>query len=104
MALDPTVLADGQLPNSKGTLYTAAKITIVKTISFVNTDTVTRLCNLYLNTSGTSRLISPKNLSMPTRYKAEFDDPICLEVGDLIEGDADAATVVDYIITGAIRP
>ena len=104
MALDPTVLADGQLPSTKGTLYTAADITIVKLVTYSNTGTDAQAVNLYVDSSGTSRYISPKNMSLGGHYLVEFDQPISLEVGDLLQGDAATALMVDYVVTGAIRP
>lgn len=98
------VLADGQLPNAKGTLYTVpgATQTIIKQIKLVNTNTTTpRTVNLYIKKSGsTSRRIMPTNMSLGAKFM--WDDKEAFELGaaDLVEGDADAATEVDYIIMG----
>jgi hypothetical protein len=103
MALSIKALANGQLASSKGTIYTVpgSTQTIVKSISLVNTDSVARTVNLYVNASGTSRRIIPKDLSLPAGATLEFDRVITLEAADIIEGDASAATVVDYVISGA---
>ena len=96
-------LADGQLANTKGTLYTVAGSTetIVKTITYVNTDSSARTVNLYVKRSGsTSRRIIPKDMTLGIGYMAVYDSEITLEAGDIIEGDASAATVVDYTING----
>lgn len=99
MALTP-FNANGQLPSSKGTLYTASATVIINSISLVNSDSVTRTVNLYIKT-GTSRRIIPVALSLATGT-AYIDDTVrCLNNGDLIEGDASAASVVDYVISGA---
>ena len=97
------LLADGQLPNAKGTLYTVPGGTtaIIKTITYVNTESSTRTVNLYLKDSvGASRRIIPMNMSMGIGYMAVYNNELTLEAGDLIEGDASVATVVDYTING----
>ena len=95
------LLADGQLPNAKGTLYTvpASTTTIIKTITYVNTDSVTQDVNLYVN-NGTSRRIIPMNMELGIGYLAVMDDELTLEAADLIEGDANTAAKVDYTISG----
>ncbi len=101
MAFSTKQLANGQLAASKGTLYTTPSVTttIVKTITLVNTDSVTRTVNLYIN-AGTSRRIIPKDLSLKTGEAYIVDEPLTLEATHLIEGDASAATVVDFTISG----
>lgn len=96
-------LADGQLAIAKTTLYTcpANTTTIIKTITLVNTDSSARDVNLYIKPSGSvSRRIIPQNMEMGIAYSHIFDDELTLEAGDLIEGDASAAVVVDYVING----
>ena len=101
MGMTVKSLADGQLPNTKGALYTtpASTETIIKTISLVNTDTSARAVNLYVKT-GTSRRIIPNNMSLGIGYMMVYDDDLTLEAGDLIEGDAAVASKVDYTING----
>lgn len=101
-------LANDQLPAAKGTLYTCpgATTAVVLTISAVNTDGVARSINLYYKKSaGTSRRIIPMN--QPLDAGAEFVTAtgfkITMGSGDLIEGDASAAGVVDYVISGVER-
>ncbi len=96
-------LADGQLANTKSTLYTTPASTqaIVRSITLVNTDTSTRTVNLYLKRDGSnSRRIIPKDMSMDAGFMAVYDTTFTLEAGDLVEGDASAATVVDFTING----
>ena len=103
MAIAIKSLADGQLAAAIGDLYTvpASTQTIIKTISLVNTDTVTRTVNLYVTPSGgTARRIIPKNMSLASGYLLEYDQEITLEAADKIRGDASAATVVDFVISG----
>ena len=96
-------LADGQLANTKGTLYTvpASTETIIKRITLVNTDSSARAVNLYFKASGgTSRRITPKDYSLAVGALLVMEDEVTLEAADIIEGDAAAATVVDYVISG----
>jgi hypothetical protein len=105
MALSIKALADGQLANSKGTIYTTPALTqaIVphKGLSLVNSDSSARTVNLYVNRSGTSRRVIPKDMSLGAGERFVLDQVLTLEAGDLIEGDASAATVVDYVISGS---
>lgn len=93
--------SDGQLPNAKGTLYTATGNERLIGITLVNSDNGAYTVNLYLNRSGTSRRIIPKDKPLPDEL--EFP-PIAnikhtLNVGDLVEGDASSANKVDYVIS-----
>lgn len=102
MSVNIVALADGQLANSKGTIYTTPASTqvVVKNIILVNTDTSARTVNLYVKPGATSRRIIPKDLSLAAGAQFVMSDEITLEAADLIEGDASAATVVDYVING----
>lgn len=106
MAITGASLADGQLPNSKTTLYTVAASTIahLSHIILVNTDSSTRTANLYVKRSGsTSRRIIAKDHSLAagaTLTVPTNDSAIRLSEGDVIEGDASVAAVVDYFIDG----
>lgn len=102
MAYSIKALADGQLAASKGTLYTTPALTqtIIKSITLVNTDSSARTVNLYKKPGSTSRRIIPKDLSLAAGESFEFDLVLTLEAGDLIEGDASSANVVDYTING----
>ncbi len=94
------LLANGQLPNTKTALYTAASVTVVSDIQLVNTDTVTRTVNLYIKRT-TSRRLIPMAAVLVAGANGEARGPFTLAAGDLIEGDASVATVVDYSIHGA---
>lgn len=96
-------LADGQLAAAKATLYACPADTtaIIKTITYVNTDSSARTVNLYVKPSGgTSRRIIPNNMTLGIGYMMAWDNEITLEAGDVIEGDASAVNVVDYTISG----
>jgi hypothetical protein len=100
MALTAALLANGQLPAAKGTLFTASSATIIKSITLVNTDASARTINLYIKRT-TSRYITPVAYSLAAGASFIDDTVRTLSNGDLIEGDASAATVVDYTIAGA---
>jgi hypothetical protein len=108
--LNPTAiaLADGQLGNSKATLYTASAVAGTKVVIprgglvLVNTDSVKRTVNVYVNRTGTSRRVAPKAYELQAGNDGTYvsGSVIVLEASDLLEGDADAAAVVDYVISG----
>lgn len=96
-------LAEGTLPSTTGSLYTvpASTSAVVLTINLVNSDSVTRTCNLYYLKSGSSqRLLTPENLSMDAGYQAPFKVKVTMAAGDSIRGDASAAAVVEYVVSG----
>ena len=100
MAVALKDLGTGQLPNAKGTLYTVPGATqaAVK-VTLVNTGASARTVNLYANKDGTSRRFCPKDLSLGVG-DSFTSDLQTLDAADLIEGDASAATEVDYTING----
>jgi len=105
MAIIPKTFADGQLPAAKGTLYTTPALTyVLVTITLTATGAAARQVNLYLKRSASSsRRIMPKDMTMDPGDTAYIDHegrPHALSPGDLIEGDASAATEVDYTIDG----
>ena len=97
---------DGQLPSSKGTLYTVPTATqaIIRTITLVNTSSAEVKVNLYLRLDGTnSRRILPKDMKLRATQNggmAVDDNVHTLEAGDLLEGDAATASAVDFVIEG----
>jgi hypothetical protein len=107
MAITWATLADGQLAASKGTLYTAVGQVAITAILLVNTDSASRTVNLYIKRSGgTSRRIAGKDISLAAGGSLNGCDDsmgIRLSNGDLIEGDASSATVVDFMICGVTR-
>ena len=99
-----TQIGNGQLAAAKATLYTvpAATTAIIKLITLTNTDTVARTVNLYIST-GTSRRVVPKSLSLGTGETFEYDVVTTLGATHLIEGDASVANVIDYVISGILE-
>lgn len=102
MSVAIKALADGQLANSKGTIYTTPASTqaVVKNIILVNTGASANTVNLYVKPGATSRRIIPKDLSLATGAQFVMSDEITLEAADLIEGDASTAAEVDFVING----
>ena len=108
MAFTYKSLADGQLAAAKATLYTvpASTTAAIKQICYTNTDAVDRTVNLYVKRSGSSsRRIIPKDMLLAAGNTMYWGDADTMELstGDIIEGDASSATIVDYVITGAER-
>lgn len=102
LPLGPT---GGQLPSSIGTLFTCSTRCRLDPIVIVNTDTVNRTFNLYVKriVDTASRRITPKDLLLVASAAYE-SAPLSLETGDLVQGDASAAAVLDYTINGLIYP
>jgi hypothetical protein len=100
MAFTAKVLADGQLPSSKGTLYTVpgATATYIRQIRVFSTGSAQTVV-IYFNTSGSSRRYGQWVLE--TNESADvLTEPLLLQAGDLIEGQSTSATTVDYVVTG----
>ena len=103
MGVNIKSLADGQLANSKGTIYTTPASTeaIIKSIILVNTNTSSEAVNLYFKASGgTSRRLIPKDTSLPASNSLIMDDLVTLEAADILEGDTTTASKVDFVISG----
>lgn len=99
-------LADGQLPNANGDLYTSTEVTTyVKTIALHNTDSSTHTCTIRLLPSGgVARVIGAVDLV--ASYTHYLNGPIVLETGDKLQGDDDGGggNVIDYSIYGGTLP
>ena len=71
-------LADGQLPDSKGDLYTANSTDVITTIVLVNTGVAHNHINLYLLPSGgTARRLIAKDLQLESGYALHTDGKEC---------------------------
>lgn len=92
-------VADGQLAAAKATIYTAANPAVILGIVLVNTSAAAVNVNLYVNRSGTSRRITEVSQSIPANGRYEDSGRYTLEASDLLEGDASAATTVDYTVS-----
>ena len=99
-------LADGQLPDTTGDLYTAPADTqvFVSAIVLVNTHTSSINVNLFiLPSGGNARRLIPPDMPFPSKYTLVYDDGITLDAGDKIRGDASVADKVDYTISGVTQ-
>lgn len=105
MAITAKSLADGQLPNGKGTLYTVpgATKTYLVSINLYNSNTTDEVVVLYAKRSGSSsRVIYSATLSAGQGAEVlSGGAKIILSAADLIEGTTTTASKVDYTITGA---
>lgn len=99
MTLALKTLADGQLPNTKTTLYTTPASTQVEIESILvfNTGAGNNTVKLYIKPGGTSRQIC--GFTLATKESAIISR-IPGGAGMLIEGEATNALEVDYIIAG----
>lgn len=97
------VLAEGQLPNAKTTLYTvpANVVAYVKFLHCENVAATVETIRIYAKPGSTSRgmgrcVLNPGEFA---RF-VDKDETLVLEAGDLIEGSTTNASSVDYIISG----
>ena len=103
MAFVGKVLGEGQLPTTKGTLYTVpvAAVTYVKRISFFNLNAAQQTVIVYIKPGATSRTwrryVLQQNESVDL---LDHGDALILEAGDLIEAVTTTGSAVDYVIMG----
>jgi hypothetical protein len=96
-------LGDGQLPTTKGTLYTvpASTTAYVKRVAFFNTNATEQTILVYLNLSGVSRLWRRYVLAQnESADLLEHGDALLLAAGDLLEAQTTTGSAVDYIVMG----
>lgn len=101
MATTGKILANGQLPAVKGTLYTvpAATRAIIRNVTLAAVANFPQTAILYVKKSaGTSRKIG--QASMDSGEFAHEEGIETLEAGDEIEGESTNAASVDYTILG----
>jgi hypothetical protein len=104
MAVVPKILADGQLAATKSTIYTtpASNYAYVKFFSVFNTSASSQTVVVYVNATGTSRVIARVELAQYESARIiDKDELLALEAGDLIEAQSSSGTSVDYVISGA---
>lgn len=99
MAITLTTLADGQMPSTITTAYTAPASTTAVILSaiFHNTDSGAHTIEMYLNT-GTNRQLFEISLSANQSYM--FTERVVIETSSSIRLNCDAGSVVDYVISG----
>ena len=96
----PKVLYEGQLPNTKTTLYTVPASTkaYISSMNGYNTNTTTETVLIYYKPGSTSRVQYRAALVQDGSMKVGPGD--VLEAGDIIEGETTTATKVDFVIMG----
>lgn len=95
------LLADGQVSDSEGAIYTvpASTVTYIKSMEFSNVGGDTETLIVYIrNGSGTSRVIARAQLL--DNYRLESDTPYALEAADSIRAETTNANSVDFAIFG----
>lgn len=97
--------SDGQLPNAVAAIYTSTGVqTFVFSVILSNREAATtRTVNLWVNRSGTRRRLIPLDQPIAAGQSYTFNEPLTLEAGDTLEGDASAATIVDYVVSVLTR-
>lgn len=93
------VLYEGQLPNTKTTLYTVPASTkaYISSMSGFNTNTTSETVIIYYK-RGTSRITY--RAALDQNYKMAVGAGDVLEAGDIIEGETTTAAKVDFVIMG----
>lgn len=102
--VDWKILANGQVANAQGTIFTAAEQTWVKSLRLHQTSATPQDVQVWVKkAAGTAR----KQLhaeAVPQNYSLEaFDQPVTLEAGDTIEAATTTAAVVDFALFGGER-
>ena len=104
MVLAQKSLADGQLPDSKGTIYTVPSGTVAapRFLSLYNTNASTQTIVIYLKRSGSSSRAIRRIVLAQYESALVFDkdDDLCLSPADEIEATTTTASAVDYALTG----
>lgn len=95
-------LYQGQLAATVGTLYTvpSATGTIIRHISVVNNDTVSRTFALYRGGTAATNLITPPAMVVLPGGMQEWDGAMALAATDTIRGIGSVATMLSVTIDG----
>jgi len=70
--------------------------------TLTNTDTASRTVNLWLTYQGVSQRLFGKDVALLPTNMVTSDSEVYLPAGSTIEGNASAAAVVSYVITGEL--
>lgn len=104
MTFDADLLADGQVTDSEGVIYTAgaSQRAMIKTVSLHNTSATPQTVVLYARpASGTSRILFRWVLAQHER--GVFAESIALNDGDSLRAETTTASVVDYLVFGVVQ-
>lgn len=99
------VLAQGQLQAATASVYTvpAATMAIVRSVILVNTDTVARTVQLFVNGSASGNAIlgsAGAPVSLAPGERVELNSVMTLAATNTIRGVSDAANVVTMTVFG----
>ena len=107
MTVTPKNLGEGQLPNSKGTLYTVPASTHAMVVSIIltNTNSSSETVSIYYKKSGSSSRELLDGLVIPAKGSSLgntfiLDAKITMEPGDILEGVSTTASKTTYVISG----
>lgn len=103
MAISAFTLANGQVPNTKTSVFASAtgNTTLVKSMTFFNSDTVDNTVTVFLkNDTGSSIVIARQILKPDATFHFLPRSPYVLGSDDEIELQCTSASVVDYWISG----
>jgi hypothetical protein len=91
--------ASAQVAGTLGAIYTcpSGRTAIVRSITVVNTDSVSRTVDLYRD----SYRIIPKAMTLKAGESGTEDAVFTLQSGEAIKGIASTASVIDCTISGA---
>lgn len=101
MGFTAKILADGQVANSLGDIYTVGALTkaYVRTLNFFNTNAATQTILVYLKPAGgTDREIARYVLAQNER--AEYGRSFAMGAGDKIRAVTTTAAAVDFVASG----
>lgn len=97
-------IADGQVANAQGAIYTVPAVTIayVKQVTLYNTNAAAQTITIWLTRSGgTARKIRRFIIAQHESIDLLDDgDTLELSTGDKIEAQTTTATAVDYVVMG----
>lgn len=100
-------LVASQLPDVKATAYgpvASGYVAVMKCLSLVNTDAATvRTANVYLKEAGgTSKRITPVELSIAAKAQYLSVAPFIIPAGGVLEWDASLANTIDGVLVGGL--
>lgn len=95
------LLANGQVANTEGAIYTvpASTTAYIKSVSFHNTNAATQTLIMYIRDgAGTSRIVA--RWSLLENETAFYNGSLALEATDTLRAVTTTASAVDYVVTG----
>ena len=107
MAFAAGSLADGQLPNSQGAIYTVPASTkgYIRNLLLLNINATTQTIDLYIKRSGgTSRQFRRLTLAQyESASVIEGEEAILLSPADAIEAVTTTSSAVNYFVGGVLE-